>query len=390
MTTLRNQYVTPLERAVEEVVGPRITSDVFPEIFDLTRPALARKYGLVAAFSTDVNALAAVGNVLYAFTLDSGQANMRAVNLLTSPLAYSETIELTGITTRIRAAAVAPDGSFMLATTTRIYKVRISADRDASVTNLAAIPSGGIDSLVTLGQRMFAFARTTGKLWDFDFSDGSTDAERDYPSNIDADNAGKAAFVFNNLVYHAGNDGIVWRIRDIYNDPIATEAYVTTLPVTDNPQGAAVTDDGHAYMVLGNRNLYRINPRTGAVTSQYPDAVHPAYAYIAAGLNSLTYPTGLGREADRVSAVRNAVAINRLRGTKGAIDRFAMQMGFSYTHTITARTATANPKVNFTITYPGVSILPSAARAAWLVWVRRRLTELLPMYYDLGTVNASA
>ena len=393
MTTITyNQRVTDAEAALDRVVDARASELVPPDFYNLNAPVLARRYGLVAAFSTDVNALAAVGNVLYAFTLDSGQANLRVVDLLSNPIAYTETIALPTVTTEPRAAAVAPDGDFILVTTTRIYKVTVSdgAPRTASVRNLAAIPTNGIDSLITLGQRMFAFARTSGDIWDFNPSDGATTNERDYPSHIDGDQAGKAAFVYNNLVYHCGNDGILWRIRDIYNDPIATEKYVATMPVADNPQGAAVTSDGNAYLMLGSRNLYRINPRTGATTSQYADAIHEAYPFIAQGLNAFTYPYGVGREVDRVNAIRNAIRMNRLRGTRSGIDLFASQMGFSYTHLITSRTASVTAKVNFNITYPAVATLPVADRANWLEWVKGRLARMLPAYYELGNVVASA
>ena len=390
MTSLtHNQLVTDMERALDSVVGQRVSGQVFPEVYDLASPFLARKYGLVAEFATDVNALASEGNILYAFTLDSGQAHLRAVNLLTSPLSFTETIALSAITNAVRAATVGPDGAFYLATDTRIWRVALDANRGPTLVNLAAIPNGGIDSIVTIGQRMFAFTRTLGKIYDL-ARDGSTSAERDYPDHLDADQAGKAAFVYNHLVYHAGNDGIIWRIRDIYNDPIGTDRYVATLPITDNPQAAAVTQDGSAYLVLGNRKLYRINPRTGAVDSEYPDGIAPAYAYIAAGLNAFSYPFGVGREIDRLSAIRNAIAMNRLRGTRAGLDLLAVQSGMSFTLTYTPLTTTQNPRVNFNITYPGIRTLPVNQRDAWLVWMSRMLTYMLPQYYDLGTVNASA
>ena len=396
MTMLHNQRVTPLERAADAVVGPRITSLSIPWLYDLNAPVVARRYGHIADFPSDVNALAAVGNTLYAFTLETAvggrtgnEVNIRAVNLLTDPLSFGETTPVPGIANAVRAATVGPDGAYYIATDTRVQKIAVVASGGVSRQNLAAVPGSGIDSIVTVGPNMFAFSRRQAKIYDLG-TDGSTSNERDYPSHVDADQAGKAAFVYNYLVYHAGNDGIIWRISDIYNDPISTEKYVTTLPITDNPQGAAVTADGSAYMVLGNRKLYRINPRTGQVDSEYTDEISSAYAYIAAGLHAFTYPIGLGREADRVSAIRNAHRLNALRGTRGGLDLLAVQTGMSYTHTFTARTAQANPKVNFTLTYPPIATLPAAQRAAWLVWIKVVLSRMLPPWYDLGIVNASA
>ena len=112
---------------------------------------------------------------------------------------------------------------------------------------------------------------------------------------------------------------------------------------------------------------------------EYAGELQPFYAE---NVNSPNWPIKIGSNKLRVNAIESGLVLNKFRGTKFAIDHFAMSAGFSYVMTLENQTIISRPKANFEVT----SSVFSIADVNWITYLERVLRYLLPTRISIGTI----